>query len=241
MFTSNTECALRRLFLLSMLAVIALRPLSAQSPAGPPDPSAPTVAPTRSPASPLAVNPLTGLTSTSSTNYHPLTGKERWQLYWRQNYWSLGAYFGPVVTALALDQATGSPSEWGGGFAGYGRRVGSRTLLSVIQGNVQAGLAAPLHEDVRYISAGRGGFKHRALHAIVFSFMTYNNQGHATVNVANLTGFYASAAISTTWIPTDDSLGRYTLVHGTENLGFSIPVNLLQEFWPDICRRVHRP
>lgn len=190
---------------------------------------------------PLAVNPLTGLTSTSATNYRPLTGRERLQLYWKQNYWSVGAYAGPFISALVLDQASGTPEEWGGGFEGFGHRLGSRVLSSTIQGNIQAGLAAALREDVRYISRGKGTSSQRLLHAVAFSFVTYNNNGHVTPNVSNLTSYYTSTAISTKWVPTDDSLGRYTLVHGSEQVGLSIAVNILQEFWPDIRSRfLHR-
>jgi hypothetical protein len=191
---------------------------------------------------PLNVNPLTGLTSASAVNYRPLTGKERWQLYWKQNYFSAGAYVGPVLSALVLDQATGWPEEWGGGMEGFGKRLGSRLLQSTIQGNIQAALAAPLREDVRYISLGKGSAGRRILHTFAFSFVTYNNHGHVTPNIANLTGFYASSAISTTWVPTDDTLGRYTLVHGSQQVGLSIAINIVQEFWPDIQRKVlHRP
>lgn len=186
------------------------------------------------PDPPLAVNPLTGLTSVSATNFQPLTGDQRLQLYWRQNFWSVGAYFGPVFSALVLDQATGFPSAWGGGFEGFGKRVGSRILSAAIQGTIQAGLAAPLKEDVRYISSGKGPVSRRLMHAVAFSFVTYNNKGHITPNIANLTGYYASTAISSTWIPTNQSLGRYTLVHGSESVALSVPVNILQEFWPEI-------
>src|SRR5438046_1501665 len=53
----------------------------------------------------LAVNPVTGVATSSGAGYEPLTGKERWKLYWKQNYLSMGAYFGPLFTALVLDQA----------------------------------------------------------------------------------------------------------------------------------------
>jgi len=219
---------------------IMLRSACAQDAAGGANRAIP--APAAAAPSPLAVNPLTGLTSASSSNYKPLTGKERLQLYWKQNYWSFGAYVGPVLSALVLDQATGTPKEWGGGLEGFGQRLGSRTLSSIVQGNFQAVLAAPLREDVRYISSGRGGFGRRALHAFAFSFLTYNQHGHTTLNIANLTGYYGATALSTEWVPTHDSLGKYTLIHGSQQVGLAIPVNLIQEFWPDITRKIlHRP
>jgi hypothetical protein len=189
---------------------------------------------------PLNVNPITGLGTASAANYHPLTGRDRWHLYWRQNFLSAGAYFGPVFTALVLDQATGSPSEWGGGFPGFGRRVGSRTAMAITQGTIQAGLAAVLDEDVRYIASGDTGFKRRILHAVKFSFLTYNSHGHATPNIAYLSSIYATTAISTTWVPISGNKAKYTLTNGTSQIALSIPINLVQEFWPEIRQKVFR-
>jgi len=188
----------------------------------------------------LSVNPVTGLAAVSQRDYHPLTAEQRWQLYWRQNYLSVGAYFGPVFTSLVLDQSTGSPSQWGGGVHGYALRVASRTASGVLQGTVQASLAAGLHEDVRYISSQDTGFGKRTLHAIAFSFLTYNDQGHVTLNVANLVALYATTAISTTWLPGRLNAGSYTLTNGTAQVALAVPVNILQEFWPDIRRRIGR-
>ncbi len=189
----------------------------------------------------LAVNPLTGMVTSSASNYHPLTLQERWKLYWKQNYWSMGAYTGPLAAALVLDQARGTPYEWGGGFPGYGRRLASRVGTAIVQGTVQAPVAALLKEDIRYIGSDEHGFKRRAAHAVLYSFLTYNNQGHRTLNIANLGGYYAASAISTLWLPGNNHVGSHTLSDGSLQIAVSIPVNMLQEFWPDIRRRVfHR-
>lgn len=168
----------------------------------------------------LAVNPVTGVVTTAAANYRPLTGRERWKLYWKQNYFSIGAYFGPVFTALVLDQATGSPPQWGGGLDGYGRRLASRTGSAIIQGTVQAPLAAILHEDVRYL--------------------TFNDQGHPTPNTANLGAYYASTAVTTLWLPGKYNVARYTLANSTEQIALTVPVNVLQEFWPEVTHKVLR-
>ena len=188
----------------------------------------------------LAVNPVTGLTVSSALNFTPLTGKERWRLYWKSSFFSAGAYFRPVFFALVLDQTTNSPSQWGGGFHGFGLRVASRTGSNIVQGSIRAPLAAALHEDVRYISDQRGG-KRRILHAVEYSLLTYNEQGHPTLNVSKLVGYYASTAISTTWRPGHHPLASYTFANGSEQIGLSVPINILQEFWPEIWRRIaHR-
>jgi len=195
--------------------------------------------PARQPRS-LSVNPITGNVSASEDNYEPLTGSERVKLYFKMNYASVGAYFGPFFSALVLDQATGSPAQWGGGFAGYGRRVASRLGTAILQGTFQAPMAALLHDDVRYIASSQHGFKRRAWHAVKYSFLTYNGHGQPTLNVANLSAYYASTAVSVAWLPSHNNVATYTLSNATEQVGLSIPVNLLQEFWPEIRHGVLR-
>jgi hypothetical protein len=199
------------------------------------------VQPSKDEPSGFSVNPITGLVSASAANYQPLTGSQRVKLYFKQNYWSMGAYFGPFAAALLLDQSTDSPAQWGGGFSGYGKRVASRLVTGIVQGTVQAPLAALLHEDVRYIVSKEHGLKRRTWHAVVYSFATYNSHGHPTANIANISSYYAASAVSATWLPGYYNVGRYALIDGSESLGLSIPVNILQEFWPEIRRTVlHR-
>lgn len=150
----------------------------------------------------LSVNPVTGQVTAMASDYTPLTGDERWKLYLKQSFWSVGAYVGPLFAALALDQSTGSPKEWGGGFPGYGRRVASRVASGdIVQNSFQFPVAALLHEDVRYIASNQHGFCRRAGHAILYSFLTYNPQGHATLNLSNIGGYYFAGAVSTLWLP----------------------------------------
>src|SRR5262249_18890757 len=161
----------------------------------------------------LAVNPATGRTVSPASNYIPLTGKQRWRLYWKQNFHSAGAYTRPIFFALVIDQATNSPAAWGDGFGGFGRRLGSRIASNIVQGTIRAPIAALLHEDIRYISNQRG--KRRLLHAIEYSFLTYNNRGRPTLNIAKLAGYYSSTAISTAWRPGHYDLASYTFSNGT--------------------------
>jgi hypothetical protein len=196
---------------------------------------------TRSAWQRLNVNPVTGLASASESDYSPLTGDERWELYLKQNYASWGAYVGSFWSALVFDQSTGNPKEYGGGFPGYGRRVASRFGSAVIQGSFQAPVAALLQEDVRYITSNQHGFKRRARHAVLYSFLTYNNQGQPTPNIGNLGGYYAASAASTLWLPVHSNVATYALSDGSQQAGVSVLVNLLQEFWPEIRHSVlHR-
>jgi hypothetical protein len=228
----------RLILSLAVLGLLTLPPAFAQAPsANNADSSL-----TRSAWQRLSVNPVTGLASASESGYSPLTADERWELYLKQNYASRGAYVGSFWSALVLDQGTGNPKEWGGGFPGYGRRVASRFGSAVIQGSFQAPVAALLHEDVRYITSNQHGFKRRARHAMLYSFLTYNNQGQPTPNIGNLGGYYAASAASTLWLPVHSNVATYALSDGSQQAGLSVLVNLLQEFWPEIRHSVlHRP
>ncbi len=64
------------------------------------------------------VNPITGMAVAQLSNYNPLTLNERWKLYLKMTFASAGPYFSPLVNAL-LDQASGTPRQWGGGFSNF--------------------------------------------------------------------------------------------------------------------------
>jgi hypothetical protein len=204
-------------------------------------PAAPASEKTQDEKERLAVNPVTGQTTAQVTDYTPLTAVERWKLYYKQSYWSAGAYFGPLFAALALDQAAGSPQQWGGGFRGYGRRVASRVASGdIVQNSFQFPVAALLKEDVRYIASNQHGFGRRVGHAVLYSFLTYNSQGRPTLNIGNIGGYYFAGAVSTLWLPGRQKVLSYTFTNGSEALGLSMPVNMIQEFWPEIVRTVFR-
>jgi hypothetical protein len=214
---------------------------SPTSVAGGATPQTPTTDETQGEKHRLSVNPLTGQTTALGSDYIPLSADERWKLYFRQSYWSAGAYVGPLFAALVLDQSTGDPKEWGGGFRGYGRRVASRVVSGdIVQNSFQFPVAALLKEDVRYIASNQHGFSRRAGHAILYSFLTYNNQGHPTLNLANIGGYYFAGAVSTRWLPGRQKVASYALNNGSESIGLSLPVNLLQEFWPEISHTMLR-
>jgi hypothetical protein len=186
------------------------------------------------------VNPITGLAVSEGSNYTPLNLNERWKLYLKMNFASAGPYFSPVVNALALDQANDTPRQWGGGFPGFGRRLASRTANALLQGSFQAPLAAMLHEDVRYIATSERSVPRRALHAVLYSFLTYNDKGHPTLNIANLASFYASTAVTAAWLPGIGNAARYTFTNASEQIALNFPLNVAQEFWPEIRHHILR-
>lgn len=185
------------------------------------------------------VNLITGFGATSAKDYRPLTGKQRWALFANQTVASGGAYFGPVASSI-VDQIDGNPPEWGGGLGGYGRRLASRIGTGIVQATVQAGGCAVLGQDPRYIRSAGQGAGNRSLHALLFSFVTYDKRGKRRPAIPTLASYYASGMISTLWFPE-----RYTALgdgvrDGNQQLIFSILLNQFQEFLPEIRRVVFR-
>lgn len=187
----------------------------------------------------IRINPITDSAAISGLNYRPLTGQERWHLYLNQNFTSVGAYLG-VFSGALIDQAGGQPPEWGGGVKGYGRRVASRFAAGTIQGSIQSGGDALMGLEPRYVRSTAHNPARRIGHAFALSFLTYNNEGKLRLNLPNLGSYYASSVIATTWQPK-----RYTALgdgvrDGNRQVITGVAFNLVQEFWPEITRLVHR-
>ena len=163
----------------------------------------------------------------------PLTGKERWHLYENDNFLSSGIYFASFGSALGA-QSSNEPREWGGGFAGYGRRAASQYGLFAIQNTLHDGGAAALGYEPRYFRCQCTGLWRRSGHALEMSFLTYNEHGHKSLDLPQLVGAYGSGMISALWYPK-----RYSpLVQGVQaghmQMGFVVGTHLIQEFSPEL-------
>lgn len=165
----------------------------------------------------------------------PLTNKERSRLYLDETYLSPMPY---VVSlgAGAVYQAIDYPSEWGGGFKGFGPRVASQFGLVVTQNSIHDGGEALMHYESRYVPSGETGFWRRTAYAVEMSFLTYDQRGHKQLDLAQIAGAYGSGVISTVWYPK-----RYTpLVQGIQTghlqFGFVMGTNLYEEFSPQLQR-----
>ena len=187
----------------------------------------------------LDVNPITGVGSVSAANYKRLTGRERWHLYIKQNFTTVGAYLGVFMGSI-LDQAQDQPPEWQQGMSGYGQRFLSRFGTGVVQGSIQSSACALIGHDTRYIRSKSEEPWHRVGHAFVYSLVTYNNEGKPRPAIATLGSYYASSMIATSWLP-----NRYTALgdgvrDGNRQVLLAGFANLVQEFWPEIKKIVSR-
>jgi len=84
----------------------------------------------------------------ASEPWQKITPKQRWTLY-QQTTFSGIAVLG-AATGAAFSQWLDSPTEWGQGAEGYGRRLASSYGATIINGTIQYGSAALFHDDNRY-------------------------------------------------------------------------------------------
>src|SRR5260370_3087240 len=102
-----------------------------------------------------------------------LSNAQRGQIYVRQTFLTAGSYVARAFSA-GLDQARGEPSDWGGGFDGYGKRYAARYGEFVIQNSILSGRNALLGYEPRYDFCRCDGFWPRTRHAISRNFVAYN-------------------------------------------------------------------
>jgi hypothetical protein len=144
-----------------------------------------------------------------------------------------------IVAGLA--EAKDSTPSFGWGPKGYFERAGAAYLDNVI-GNTFGNAVLPslLHQDPRYFRLGHGTVQHRFLYAVATSFICkHDNTGKWEPNYSNVLGNLIGGEISNFYYPG----GSFTKVGTTLGNGLTVTAEgtfgaTLQEFWPDISRKL---
>jgi len=186
-----------------------------------------------------ALGSATLFAQTPPTAYTPLTAGERWEHYWNETFLSPGLYFAAFGAASGA-QLANDPPEWGQGFKGYSHRTGSLFATFTIQATVHEAASAALHYDPRYLRCHCQGGGRRLRHAVVWSLLTKNDEGQTRFDLPVLAGAYASGIIPILWYPDRYSPWKDGFRLGSQQLGFSVGVNVIKEFGPEL-RRIFRP
>jgi hypothetical protein len=159
--------------------------------------------------------------------------------------------FGPYpITGAAfiagINQAEGTPPEWGQGAKAYGQRFGSNLAIAAVTTTTRYGLAEAFREDTLYYRCECKGFFRRMRHAMVSTVTARRGEdGHSQVSMAAIVAPYAGTMTAVyAWYP-----GRYGakdgLRMGNYNLLAFAGENLALEFIyggpHTLFSRVHRP
>jgi hypothetical protein len=149
------------------------------------------------------------------------------------------AILGDAAYAGILQEAD-TPTEWGQGGSGYGKRFASTAACSGIHSTLAFGLDSALHEDPRYFRSAAGGFWHRAGHAFRGTILTHTDRGTETVSLWRFGSAYGAAYLSNQWYPGRLNTVALGFAEGSLQLGFDLASNLASEFGPDLKRMIFR-
>jgi hypothetical protein len=146
---------------------------------------------------------------------------------------------GAALVGGAYGQAIDSPSGYGQGASGYGKRVGSgmaRSASDNLFGTFL--LASILHEDPRFYVKRDLSFKQAVKYGAVRLVLTRSDSGRPVVNYAGLLGPLAGEALANTYWPEQNRGVGSILVRYTSDLGWRFGGNLLRQYWPQLNRRL---
>jgi hypothetical protein len=167
-----------------------------------------------------------------------LTAAQKFQL-------DLRAAVDPYTFAIAgitagLGEAEDSDTGFGWGPSGYFERWAAAYGDNVI-GNLIGNAVLPsiLHQDPRYFRLGHGSVTHRLLYSAATSFICkHDNTGKWEPNYSNVLGNMIAGEISTTYYPNSKGDGLQAVETGLTVTFEGTFGAELQEFWPDISRRL---
>jgi hypothetical protein len=132
-----------------------------------------------------------------------------------------------------------SDPKFGINSEGFGERVGAAALR-------QAGtrffadslLPIVFHEDPRYYRMAYGGYVERGRYAVERVFVDQHDSGRRGLNFSDILGRGMSSALTQAYYP-ESSIGKGVVLRTWGvSLAGDAGVNLFEEFWPDIKRKL---
>ena len=163
-------------------------------------------------------------------NAAPLNSKQKFELAWKTA--TDPVTFGLNGAIAGIEQAANSPSGYGQGAQGYGKRFGASyadLFASTFIGS--AILPSLLKQDPRYFYKGTGSKSSRVLYALANSVICKGDNGHWQPNYSGIGGSLAAGALSTAYYPGKDrDAASWTFENALISIGATAATNLLQEF-----------
>ena len=181
---------------------------------------------------------LIGPSIPSSRPLQPLTNRDREEVYLKQTFLSAQAYVARLFVA-GIDQARGTPYQWGGGASAYAQRFGSRYGSFVIASTFHSLGNAALGYETRYDFCRCKGLERRSLHAIARNFITYNRtEKQLRPAIPLYAGSFGAGMISSTWLPGHRNVWKDGAYGALVQAGYGSAINWVSEFSLDILRKI---
>ncbi len=148
--------------------------------------------------------------------------------------------FGISFIVAGFSEAQDNGTGFGWGPEGYFKRSGAAYLDAFDGAMIGNGfLPALLHQDPRYFRMGHGTFHRRFFYAVATSFICkHDNTGKWEPNYSNVGGNIIAGAISNLYYPSQTAGAGQTINNGLIVTFEGTFGGVLQEFWPDISRKL---
>jgi len=174
---------------------------------------------------------------TSRQDAPPLTKKQKFTLFVK----TATDPFTFIAAGLqaGIGQASDSHAGYGQGAEGYGKRYGA-ALADSTTSNFFANFAYPVlfKADPRYFRKGEGTIKRRFAYSLEQEFVCHTDKGKRMFNFSNVLGAFTSGGISNAYYPPEDRGFELTVQNSAISLAWGSLGGLIDEFWPDIDRKL---
>ena len=172
-----------------------------------------------------------------ATDRTPLTAGQKFGLFGKNSI-APSSILGTALSA-GIDQATNTPSGFGQGAEGYGKRFGANfTTHSSTEFFRTFLFPALAKQDPRYFVHGEGTFGQRFGHAITRVVVAPNDGGGYGFNWGGVFGPLAAQTLANTYLPVREQTGARTAQRYGMDLAAKAGTNVLREFWPDIFKHL---
>jgi hypothetical protein len=145
-----------------------------------------------------------------------------------------------LQTALGsgLARWRNAPYEWDQGWGAYGRRYSSRFAQHLVKRTFILAIQALDGEDPRRIRSEHTGLWPRTMDAVKFTFVAQRDDGTRGFAYSRIAGSYAGGLISRTWHPSRLHTIPAGVGAGSISVGVETGMSILNEFMPDILRKL---
>ncbi len=169
-----------------------------------------------------------------------LNTEGRFKLYARQTFTTWGIYIKTTLFTLH-DQINDTNPQWGDGWEGFGKRLGTRQVQFIVQNSATSLGNGLLGWEPRYDRCHCDGFWPRTRHALLRNFVTYaGNEKSLRPQLMPYVGAFVGGAAVSTWEPgkAHSNIAGYQAAVTQVFVGAG--VNWIGEFAPEITRVLRR-
>ncbi len=172
----------------------------------------------------------------ASTTYVPITVKDRFR--WLLTSTAGPGHIGGDILEAAFETGINSPTEYGPGFPGFGKRFGLNMADSAVQSTMEIGLGSIWGEDPRYFPVPDKPFGARVKNVIWRAFETRRSDGRFAPAYARFIAIPGTNFLANTWWPNSQADTEHALLRTAEGFGTKMANNAWDEFWPDVKARI---